>query len=239
LLWFDAVGASQYGIATLPRWLERLSAGEFDAAAEGKVMTERNGTAVLDGQNGLPPLVLERAAAIAAEKAREAGIGLVRVTPLGPMGPTAGIAAELAIGPFLAALVGPGPSWSLAFSSSEGLPAVFDSALAGSREAESRLKPPRWAGALSTWAEVVAPRGGWLVAALTIAAWESLPSFHERVKYALDDRATYPELLRPDACAAHRRTVREQGVPLPKTVWNELTRWAGRVGVAPLGPDLY
>jgi len=193
---------------------------------------------VLDGQNGLPPLVLERAAGIAAEKAREAGVGLVRVTPLGPMGPTAGVAAELAIGPFLAAIVGPGPSWSLALPSGEGLPAVFDSALDGSNAAEMRSEPPKWASALAPWAEVVAPRGGWLVAALTIAAWESLPAFHERVKYALDDRATYPELLRPDACASRRRSVREQGVPLPKAVWNDLTHWAKRVGVTPLGPDL-
>ncbi len=59
----------EFGIATLPRWLERIGAREFDAASEGKVMTERNGTAVLDGQNGLPPLVLERAMALPPKSA--------------------------------------------------------------------------------------------------------------------------------------------------------------------------
>ena len=147
LLWFDAVGASEFGIATLPRWLERISVREFDVVAEGKVMTERNGTAVLDGQNGLPPLVLEHAAGIAAEKAREAGVGVVRVTPLGPMGPTASVAAELAIGPFLAAIMGPGPSWSLALPSNEGLPVVFDSVLDGGPSAGIRSEPPQWASA--------------------------------------------------------------------------------------------
>src|SRR4051812_39862632 len=83
LLWFDAAGASRFGIATLPRWLERIDGLEFDLAAEGKVTTERNGTAVVDGQNGLPPLILERVAGLAVEKAREAGIGLVRVAHLG------------------------------------------------------------------------------------------------------------------------------------------------------------
>ena len=201
-------------------------------------MTERNGTAVLDGQNGLPPLVLERAAGIAAEKAREAGVGLVRVSPLGPMGPAAGVAAELAIGPFLAAIVGPGPAWSLALPSGEGLPAVFDSALDHGHAAEPPSVPPRWAGALIPWAEVLAPRRGCLVAAVTITDWESLPSFHERVKWALDDRAAHPGLLRPDACAAQRRSVREHGVPLPKAAWHDLTHWAERVGVTPLVPDL-
>ncbi len=234
LLWFDAVGASQFGIATLPRWLERINAREFDAAAEGKVMTERNGTAVLDGQNGLPPLVLERVVGIATEKAREAGVGLVRVTPLGPMGPAAGVAAELAIGPFLAAIVGPGPSWSLALPSEEGLPVVFDSALDHGHETEPCSEPPAWTIALAPWAEVLSPRGGWLVAAVTIAAWESLSSFHERVKHALDASATSPGLLRPDARAAQRRGVREHGVPLPKAVCNDLTLWAERLGVNPL-----
>ena len=188
LLWFDAVGASQFGIATLPRWLERISAREFDTAAEGRVMTERNGTAVLDGQNGLPPLVLERAAGIAAEKAREAGVGLVRVTLLGPMSPTAGVAAGLAIGPFVAALAGPGPAWSLSLPSDQGLPAVFDSTLDGGDLPSPQTEPPAWTAALAPWAEVLAPRGGWLVAAVTIAAWESMPSFHERVRHALDKR---------------------------------------------------
>jgi hypothetical protein len=238
LLWFDAVGASQLGITTLPRWLERIGAGEFNAAAEGKVMVERNGTAVLDGQNGLPPHVLERAAGIAADKASEAGVGLARVNQIGPMGPAAGVATELVIEPFAAVIVGPGPSWSLACPADEGLPAVFDSALDGGSPAETRREPLKGAGARVPWAEVVAPQWGWLVAAVTIEDWESLPSFHEWVKRALADGAAHAGLLGPDVWAARRCSVREFGVPRARAVWNDLINWAERVGLTPLGPDL-
>jgi LDH2 family malate/lactate/ureidoglycolate dehydrogenase len=234
LLWFDAAGASNFGIATLPRWLERIDAGEFDAAAEGRVMIERNGTAVLDGQNGLPPLILGRAAGVAVEKARDAGVALVRVAHVGPTGPAAAVAAEIAIGPWSAMILGPGPSWSLAIPSDSGLPAVFDSALA-EVETDGRNTPrsrPSWPDGLAPWAAVLAPEEGWLIAAFAVAAWEPLPVFHSRVKEALDGRAAGPGQLLPTAWEAHRRTVREQGVPLPDAVRQELSRWAERVGVA-------
>ncbi|MBX6314493.1 MAG: Ldh family oxidoreductase, partial [Isosphaeraceae bacterium] len=109
LLWFDAAGAASFGIATLPDWLERIAARQVDPRAEGTIGLERAGTANLDGQNGVGPLILARAASLAAEKARDVGVGLVRVTGLGPTGPAAPAAAEIAIGPEAAALIGPGP----------------------------------------------------------------------------------------------------------------------------------
>ena len=49
---------------------------------------ERTTLALFDGENGLPPLILERAAELAVEKAREAAVGLVRVVGVraGPFG---------------------------------------------------------------------------------------------------------------------------------------------------------
>jgi hypothetical protein len=242
LLWFDAMGAATFGIATLPRWLGRIHAREFDGGADGRVMSERNGTSLLDGRNGVPPLVLERAAVLAAEKAREVGTGLVRVSPLGPTGPAAGVAADLAIGPYLAAIVGPGPAWSLAFPSAEGLPVVFDSHLAhqcsgAAAGATPRRpeEPPGWA-ALGAWVEALAPAGGWLVAAVSIAAWEPLPSFHERIAEALGDPARpQPGLLRPEVLAARRHDAHKQGVALARAVANDLYQWAERLGVTPPG----
>jgi hypothetical protein len=169
LLWFDAAGAPSHGISTLPRWLDRFEAGEFDLAAEGRGMIERNGTAVLDGQNGLPPLILERAAGIAVEKARDAGVGLVRVSHVGPTGPAAALAAEMAIGPCSAMVLGPGPSWTLAIPTDAGLPALFDSALGS--EGDSTLSSTSWPEGLAPWAAVLAPEGGWLIAAIAVAAW--------------------------------------------------------------------
>ena len=43
---------------------------------------ERSATAVFDGRHGIPLLVLDRAAGLATEKAREMGLGLVRVANL-------------------------------------------------------------------------------------------------------------------------------------------------------------
>jgi LDH2 family malate/lactate/ureidoglycolate dehydrogenase len=239
LLWFDAVGASTFGIVTLPRWLGRIHAREFDDPADGKMMNERNGTALLDGRNGVPPLVLERAAVLASEKARELGIGLVRVSPLGPTGPAAGLAAELAIGPYLAAIVGPGPAWSLAFPSACGLPVVFDSHLAldGASPPRRRPEAPPWWTILAGWVEALAPAGGWLVTAISISAWEPLPSFHERMAEALGDPSrSQPGLLRPDALVARRHEVHKRGVALPEGLASDLTQWAERLGVTPPGP---
>jgi Malate/L-lactate dehydrogenase len=230
LLWFDAAGATSFGIMTLPRWLERIEAGEFATAAEGRVMTERNGTAVLDGQNGLPPLILERAAGLAVEKARDAGVGLVRVIHVGPTGPAAVVAAEMALGPLAAAILGPGPSWSLALPSEEGLPAVFDPALGSA--SEKRPAPTAWLEGLLPWAAVLTADTGWLVGAVAVAAWEPLLTFHERVKTALGDREARPGQLLPTAWDAHRRVVREQGIALPASATKALTRWAERLGVA-------
>jgi hypothetical protein len=237
LLWFDAAGAPAFGIGTLSRWLGRIQAHEFDVAADGNVMSERNGLALVDGRNGLPPLVLERAAVLASEKAREAGIGLVRVSPLGPTGPATGVAAELAIGPYLAAIVGPGPGWTLALPSAEGLPAVFDSALAPDHAARPRVESvPSWS-TLAGWVEALAPSGGWLVGVIGVPAWEPLSSFHERIREALGDpHRPQPGLLRPEVLTRRRHEVHRQGVGLSTPVWSDLAHWAERLGITPLNP---
>jgi LDH2 family malate/lactate/ureidoglycolate dehydrogenase len=237
LLWFDAAGASSFGTITLPGWLRRIDGGEFDLATEGKVTTERNGTAVIDGQNGLPPIVLERAAGVAVQKARDAGIGLVRVAHLGAAGPSAAVAAEMAIGPLAALVIGPGPSWSLAVPTEEGLPAVFDSALTVDEEG-TPTAGPAWPVELAPWATVLVPDQGWLIAAISVASWESLTAFHARVKASLEGLggSIGSGRLLPADWESRRRLVRDQGVPLPAAVRKELAPWAERLGVAPLAP---
>ena len=108
LLWFDAAGAPSFGMSTFPDWLERIDRRAVDPVAEGKVAAERTGTAVLDGQNGIPSLVLARAGELAIEKARDAGVGLVRVINAGSSGPAASVAAEMAVGPFVGPVDWPG-----------------------------------------------------------------------------------------------------------------------------------
>jgi LDH2 family malate/lactate/ureidoglycolate dehydrogenase len=159
LLWFDAAGAARHGLATLPDWLAKLERGEVDPRAEGRIGAEHAATAVLDGQGGLAPLDPVAGAGVAGEKAREVGVGLVRVTGLGPSGPAAAVAAELAIGPQVGLVLGPGPHRALAVPTAAGLPLVFDSALAEgptppplrsrTRSPPGARSPPR--GRSSSW----------------------------------------------------------------------------------------
>ena len=46
LLWFDAVSAFDFGIATLPGLLDRIESGDVDPTAEGRVRSERAATSV-------------------------------------------------------------------------------------------------------------------------------------------------------------------------------------------------
>ena len=237
LLWFDAAGLEDFGIATLPSWLERIEARSVEPGAVGRVTAERTSLVVLDGQNGIPPLILARAAELAVEKARDAGVGLVRVSHVGPTGPAAAVAAEMAVGPVAAVILGPGPSWSCAFPSAEGLPAVFDSAL-GPRPTKTTTRSRRPAAPdpdtmMAPWIAAMAPEGGWLVAAVAVAALESLATFHERVGATLDAVQQWPGGLAPGPWEARRRIAREAGVPLAAEAMTPLTRWGERLGVEP------
>lgn len=220
LLWFDAAGLPRFGIATLPDWLARIEGGEVDPKAEGKVGTEHAATAVFDGQRGVGPLILARAAEIASEKAREVGVGLIRVRNLGPVGSAAAVVAEAAIGPMVAAALGPGPSWAVAVPSAGGLPAVADSALA----AKGTPPVPPW--------PMLAPEGEWIIQVASVAALEPLTTLQDRVSAGLDAWAADSDgLLRPDRWEARRREAREHGVAVDPKAWKELRRRAEQLGV--------
>lgn len=230
LLWFDTAGLPAHGIRTLPGWLDRLARGDVQPRAEGRVGPERAGTAVLDGQRGVPPLILARAAGIAVEKARELGVGVVRVHGLGPTGPAAPIAAEVALGPHVAAVLGPRPSWALALPAPDGLPIVLDSELMPPGAAP---RPAPGLDHLAPWAAALAGDGGWLVLALAIPALEGLGTFHERVAAVATTAAPGAGVLLPGPWDAHRRAARERGLPIPPEVRAELRRHAQRLDVAP------
>lgn len=219
-LWYDAAGAPRFGIASLPDWLDRIGRGEIDPKAEGRVESERGSTAVLDGKGGLPPLILARAAALASEKARESGVGVVRVHGIGPAGPASAIVAELATGPLIGLALGPGPSIALALPMAGDLPEVFDPALEGRPAAEG-----------APWSALVAD-GDWIIQATAVPAFGSLEGLRERVQAAgLGDSGR----LRPEAWDAQRREARERGIPLRREIRQQLRGWAERLGVDP-GP---
>jgi LDH2 family malate/lactate/ureidoglycolate dehydrogenase len=231
LLWFDAAGAAPFGIGTLPQWLGRIERREVDPAAEGKIGPEHAATAVLDGQGGLAPLILTRAAGVAAEKARDTGVGVVRVTGLGPSGPMAAVAAEMAIGPQVGLVLGPGPRQALALPTAEGLPVVFDSALAEGSE----FLNPAVSGLIAPWGLLVS-EGQIAVVAVAVTALEPLATFHERIGISLGGLGDAPGLLRPGPWEGRRREARERGVSLDVEALAELRRWADRLGIEPPAP---
>jgi LDH2 family malate/lactate/ureidoglycolate dehydrogenase len=225
LLWFDAAGASAFGIAGLPDWLGRIERREVDPQAEGRVRCEHAATVVFEGQHGLPPLVLGRAGALAGEKARDVGVGVVRVTQVGPSGPAAAWVAERALGPEVALALGPGPNWALALPTADGLPLVLDAAL-------GPASPAVWEELAAPWA-VLVPEGGWLIVALAVTALEPLATFHERVQAALARLNPAPGRLLPGPWHAARSAARAQGIAIDSAAWAELVRWANRLGVTP------
>ena len=86
---------------------------------------------------------------------------------------------------------------------------------------------------MAPWIAALAPEGGWLVAAIAVAALESLAAFHERVGATLDAVREWPGGLLPGPWEARRRIAREGGVPLAAEAMTPLTRWGERLGVEP------
>lgn len=236
LLWYDTAGFPRLGIARLPDVLDLIGRGEIDPHSEARVSLEHPATAIIDGRNGVPSLALARAAAIAAEKAREVGVGITRVTHVRPLESAAEIAAEVALGPTVAVIVGPRPSWTLAMPTAEGLPLVLDTDLTTTGRADKRGKRPAWVETLAPWSSVLAPDGGYLVLALAVNALEPLTTFHERVASARGEAADLaPGVLQPAVWEAHRREVREQGLPIGADDLTRLKKLAQRLGVDPVG----
>jgi LDH2 family malate/lactate/ureidoglycolate dehydrogenase len=256
LLWFDAVGAASFGIETLPCWLERIESRKVDLNALEKISAERPSVATIDGNNGIAPLVLERAAELAIEKARDTAISLVQVTRLGRLGSAAAIVAAMAARPVAGFVLGPGRLWSIAIPSPSGLPVLFDSALAGltrvnpaasgaaRRGRSSRPAQPR-ARRLSSfsrdgtpiWSDVLVAEDSWLVGAFAVAEFEPLSDFHDRVGRWLVGLAENPDGLLPASWTDRYNDAHERGVTVTPAVWKALKSWASRLAVPVPEPD--
>jgi LDH2 family malate/lactate/ureidoglycolate dehydrogenase len=234
LLWYDAIGAHDHGISGLIDWLDRLEGGEFPPGKQGRVGPEHASTAVLEGPGVLPPLLLSRAAEIAGQKARDTGVGMVRVLGLASSSvPAAAIAAELAIGPYAGAVLGPGSTLAAAFPSAEGVPVVFDSLLASSLGGSPRADNPMGAvlDRLAPWA-LLAGEGEVVVVAVAVAAFEPLGTFHRRVAETIETRDGADGWIFPRAWQQHRLDQQRRGVPLPEPVTRALRERCSSAGIA-------
>jgi LDH2 family malate/lactate/ureidoglycolate dehydrogenase len=90
----DARGADAHGVFRLPAYVKRIRAGGINLTPELRIVNERAGMALLDGDNAMGHLVMKKAADIAIEKARVAGIGWVGTRNSNHAGP-AGLYARM------------------------------------------------------------------------------------------------------------------------------------------------
>ena len=229
-LWLDAAGASGSGISALSGLLESVAAGAVKPKETGRLTSERAAAAVLHAESAAPVLVLSRAGEIATEKAREAGVGLVRVAGLKDAGmPMAPIVAEIAVGPYVGLALGPGSAWSVAIPTLGGLPAVIDTTLGGGKGA----KRPKGHAALRE----LLPAAGWLmggesvtVGAIHIGMFEN----GERFRALLASWSDQPGAWLSETHSRLRDAANRDGLALERKAVERLNALAEAHGVAPL-----
>jgi LDH2 family malate/lactate/ureidoglycolate dehydrogenase len=75
----DMRGIPSHGLMLVPMYVERIQAGSVTTATEAEMVTDLGAIAVLDAANALGILTGDQAMALAAERARQFGIGAVAV----------------------------------------------------------------------------------------------------------------------------------------------------------------
>ena len=73
----DLQGSDGHGVIRLAPYIKRIRAGGIALRSDIRIVEERPATALLDGGNAMGHLVMSKAAQLAADKARRAGIGWV------------------------------------------------------------------------------------------------------------------------------------------------------------------
>ena len=73
----DARGGDAHGVFRLPQYVKQIQDGAVNARPNIRILSDRSGVALIDGDDGLGHLVMKRATELAIEKARVCGIGWV------------------------------------------------------------------------------------------------------------------------------------------------------------------
>jgi len=73
----DLQGSDGHGVMRLPQYVRRIKAGGVNVRPDIRVVEQRAAMALVHGDNGMGHLVMKRAAEIAIEKARTAGVAWV------------------------------------------------------------------------------------------------------------------------------------------------------------------
>jgi len=73
----DLQGSDGHGVIRLPQYVRRIRAGGINLHPDIRVVSERAGMALLNGDNAMGHLVMKRAVELAVQKARVAGVAWV------------------------------------------------------------------------------------------------------------------------------------------------------------------
>lgn len=96
LLWASLRGVDSHGVMRIPVYASRLRAGGINARPHVRLLRERAGTALLDGDHGMGQVVAREAMEVALRKAAEAGTSYIVVRHTNHFG-AAGYWAERAL----------------------------------------------------------------------------------------------------------------------------------------------
>ena len=75
----DLYGVNTHGIFRLPNYVKRITEGGMNVKPDIKVIKERQSTALLDGDNGIGHLIMQKASKLAIKKAKKTGVAWVGV----------------------------------------------------------------------------------------------------------------------------------------------------------------
>jgi len=92
----DLQGSDGHGVIRLPQYARRIRAGGINPNPAIRVLHERPAMALIDGDNGMGHLVMSRAAELAVDKARTAGVAWVGTRMSNHAGP-ASLYARMAL----------------------------------------------------------------------------------------------------------------------------------------------
>jgi LDH2 family malate/lactate/ureidoglycolate dehydrogenase len=83
----DLQGSDGHGVLRLPQYIKRIKAGGINLRPDIRVVHDRPGSAVVDGDNGMGHLVVSRVVSLAIEKARACGVAWVGARSSNHAGP--------------------------------------------------------------------------------------------------------------------------------------------------------
>jgi LDH2 family malate/lactate/ureidoglycolate dehydrogenase len=89
-------GHASHGLLRLPWYLTRLQTGAMEKVTTTTLVRDSGPVAVIDGEHGIGQVITERAVELAAERAREYGVGVVGVRNSGHFGTAAYFTRRLA-----------------------------------------------------------------------------------------------------------------------------------------------